>query len=98
MAETTIDFESSLKELEQVVGELDGEIKLERALKLFERGMELSGQLESFLKVAEQKVEILRRQADGSMSPEVFDSKNLEIKISETEITYITTDTDVANK
>ncbi len=51
----TIDFETSLKELEQVVSELDGEIKLERALSLFERGMALSTQLESFLKVAEQK-------------------------------------------
>ena len=74
----TIDFETSLKELEQVVSELDGEIKLERALSLFERGMELSTQLESFLKVAEQKVEILRRQADGSHAIEPFDEKNLE--------------------
>ncbi|HIA50876.1 MAG TPA: exodeoxyribonuclease VII small subunit [Candidatus Melainabacteria bacterium] len=74
----TIDFESSLKELEQVVGELDGEIKLERALSLFERGMELSTQLESFLKVAEQKVEILRKQADGSHVAEAFDDKNLD--------------------
>lgn len=74
----TIDFESSLKELEQVVGELDGEIKLERALSLFERGMELSTQLESFLKVAEQKVEILRKQADGSHAPEAFDDNNLD--------------------
>jgi exodeoxyribonuclease VII small subunit len=74
----TIDFETSLKELEQVVSELDGEIKLERALSLFERGMELSTQLESFLKVAEQKVEILRRQADGTYTTELFDDKNLE--------------------
>ncbi|MBX9948677.1 MAG: exodeoxyribonuclease VII small subunit [Candidatus Obscuribacterales bacterium] len=74
----TIDFESSLKELEQVVGELDGEIKLERALSLFERGMELSTQLESFLKIAEQKVEILRKQADGSHAAEIFDDKNLD--------------------
>jgi len=74
----TIDFESSLKELEQVVGELDGEIKLERALSLFERGMELSTQLESFLKIAEQKVEILRKQADGSHVAEDFDDKSLD--------------------
>lgn len=74
----TIDFETSLKELEQVVSELDGEIKLERALSLFERGMALSTQLESFLKVAEQKVEILRRQADGSHQAEPFDEQNLE--------------------
>lgn len=78
----TIDFETSLKELEQVVSELDGEIKLERALSLFERGMELSTQLESFLKVAEQKVEILRSRADGTHTTETFDEKNLETNSS----------------
>lgn len=81
----TIDFESSLKELEQVVSELDGEIKLERALSLFERGMELSTSLEAFLKVAEQKVEILRKVADGSHVAEPFDDKSLgEDKNSDT--------------
>jgi len=60
-----IDFESTLAELEKVVNELDGDIKLERALELFEQGVKLSSACEIFLKSAEQKVEILRRTARG---------------------------------
>lgn len=73
-----IDFENSLSELEEVVNELDGEIKLERALELFERGMKLSQQLETFLKAAEQKVEVLRKQADGSIVCESFIQAEVE--------------------
>ncbi|HEY9784260.1 MAG TPA: exodeoxyribonuclease VII small subunit [Candidatus Obscuribacterales bacterium] len=73
-----VDFESSLNELEKVVAELDGEIKLERALMLFERGMLLSQELETFLKVAEQKVEVLRRQADGSITKEPFEAADID--------------------
>ena len=35
--ELKIDFEASLAELETVVKELDGEVKLEKALQLFEQ-------------------------------------------------------------
>lgn len=63
-----IDFETTLSELERVVSELDGDIKLERALELFDRGMKLSTDCEIFLKSAEQKVEILRRTASGLMT------------------------------
>ena len=48
-----------------MVSELDGEVKLERALELFDRGMKLSMDCEVFLRSAEQKVEILRRTASG---------------------------------
>lgn len=66
----SLDFESTLAELEKVVAELEGEVKLERALELFECGMKLSGQCRSFLETAEQKVEVLRRNADGALSLE----------------------------
>lgn len=66
------DFESTLKELEKIVGQLDGEIKLEEALELFEKGIKLSSECESFLTTAEQKVELLKRQADGTTKLEVF--------------------------
>ena len=59
------DFEKTLAELEKLTAELDSDVKLERALELFERGMKLSSQCEIFLKSAEQKVEILRRTASG---------------------------------
>ncbi len=60
-----VDFETTLAELERVVNELDGDIRLERALELFDRGMRLSMECETFLRTAEQKVEILRRTATG---------------------------------
>jgi len=70
-----IDFETTLAELEKVVNELDGEIKLERALELFEQGVKLSSACEIFLKSAEQKVEILRRTARGLVT-EPFEPAN----------------------
>lgn len=73
-----IDFEASLSELEKVVRELDGEIKLDKALSLFEQGIKLSVQCEQFIKGAEQKIEILKKQADGSVSAEPFESEALE--------------------
>ncbi len=66
------DFESTLKDLEKIVGKLDGEIKLEEALELFEEGIKLSSDCEKFLTTAEQKVELLKRQADGTATLEVF--------------------------
>ena len=77
----SIDFESALGELESVVTELDGELKLDKALELFEKGMKLSKECEQFLKTAQQKVEILKRNSDGSITTEDFageDSANSE--------------------
>lgn len=73
------DFETSLAELESVVAELDGELKLERALELFDRGIKLSSACEKFLKGAEQKIEILRRSPDGEIFTEDFDSPTAEV-------------------
>lgn len=62
-----IDFEIAMKELETVVSELDGEVKLERALNLFEQGMKLSKQCEEFLQGAEQRIEMLKRGEGGAL-------------------------------
>jgi len=70
----TLDFEATLGELEKVVTELDGEIKLERALELFDKGMKLSLDCETFLKSAEQKVEILKRSASGDLTTDPFET------------------------
>ncbi len=64
------DFESTLSELEKVVAELDSDVKLEHALDLFERGMKLSSTCRSFLELAEQKIEVLKRCADGTLALE----------------------------
>lgn len=73
----SLDFEATLSELEKVVTELDGEVKLERALELFDRGMKLSVDCETFLKGAEQKIEVLKRTAAG-MTTEPFEARLLE--------------------
>jgi len=62
-----IDFEIAMRDLETVVSELDGEVKLEQALALFEQGMKLSKQCEDFLKGAEQKIEMLKRGDQGEL-------------------------------
>jgi exodeoxyribonuclease VII small subunit len=53
-------FEAALDELEQIVGKLErGELKLEEALKLFERGVALARQCRQSLETAELKVKQL---------------------------------------
>jgi len=61
-------FESSLKELEQIVQQLEGgDLPLERSLELFEQGVRLSRECQRRLDDAEHKVEILLKSADGSV-------------------------------
>lgn len=70
--ETT--FESSLKELERIVGELEaGDLPLERSLELFEQGVRLSRECQKRLDEAERKVEILLKGNDGSYTATRFD-------------------------
>lgn len=66
-SEEKIDFEASLLELETVVKQLDSEVKLDKALKLFETGIKLSVDCEQFIKSAKRKIEILKKKADGTM-------------------------------
>lgn len=65
-------FEQSLEELEKVVHELEsGELPLERALQLFERGVELSNACRKQLEEAETRVEILTKR-NGKTQAEPF--------------------------
>lgn len=66
------DFEASLLELEGVVKQLDSEVKLDRALQLFESGIKLSVECEHFIKGAKKKIEILKKKADGSLELSEF--------------------------
>ncbi len=66
-------FEQCLDRLEKIVDELErGDIPLERALTLFEEGMQLSSSCRKELDEAEGKVEILLKQ-NGKLQPEPFD-------------------------
>jgi len=65
-------FETCLDELEQVVKQLEaGDLPLERALELFERGMSLSDTCRKQLEEAETRVEMLIRM-EGKIQPEPF--------------------------
>ncbi|HLF29387.1 MAG TPA: exodeoxyribonuclease VII small subunit [Anaerolineae bacterium] len=57
-------FEEAFKELEETVVQLeDGELSLEAALALFERGRQLSGHCSRLLEQAELKVTQLTQDA-----------------------------------
>ncbi|MBF9042534.1 exodeoxyribonuclease VII small subunit [Rhodobacterales bacterium HKCCE4037] len=69
MAETPIEemsFEDAIRELEQVVTQLDrGEVALEDSIKLYERGAALKARCEAKLKEAEEKVAQITLDANG---------------------------------
>ena len=58
-------FEAGLEQLELIVKEMEsGELPLERALELFEKGMQLSESCRKQLEEAETRIEILTRKGD----------------------------------
>ena len=66
-------FEKSMQELESIVAKLEGgNIELDNALELFEKGISLSKDLRDTLDKAEQKVTKLTTEAQPK--EEVFDS------------------------
>ena len=65
-------FEAGLEELEKVVKELEGgDLPLERALELFEKGVQLSNTCRKQLEEAETRVEMLLKK-NGKIQPEPF--------------------------
>jgi exodeoxyribonuclease VII small subunit len=62
---TPLSFEAGLQELEQIVKEMEsGDLPLERALELFEKGMKISEDCRKQLEEAETRVEVLVRKGD----------------------------------
>jgi exodeoxyribonuclease VII small subunit len=62
------DFETNLKQLEEIVSKLEGgELTLDQAMELFEEGVKLSRFCNAKLEEAEQKVEVLIKSADGTL-------------------------------
>ena len=59
-------FEEAIRELEQVVTQLDrGDVALEDSIKLYERGAALKARCEAKLKEAEEKVAQITLDANG---------------------------------
>lgn len=72
-AKKAINLEKSLADLEAIVDELEsGDLPLEKAMKRFEDGIKLTRGCQSALKDAEQKVEILLKNASGDDELEAF--------------------------
>lgn len=60
-----LDFEASMKRLEEIVQHLErGDLPLEESLKLFEEGTKLSEDCASMLDAAEQRVVRLKKGPD----------------------------------
>jgi exodeoxyribonuclease VII small subunit len=58
------DFEKALAELESLVERLErGDLPLDEALKIFERGVALTRHCQTSLQAAQQKVEILLKKS-----------------------------------
>lgn len=65
-------FEAGLEELEKIVKDMEsGDLPLEKALELFERGMKLSDTCRKHLEEAETRVEILMKRA-GEVQAQPF--------------------------
>ena len=72
------DFESALKALEGIVTDLEGgELPLDRALELFEEGVRITRFCNNKLDEAERKVEVLLKNADGTVSEAPFSESSV---------------------
>lgn len=74
-AKKSVNLEKALTELEEIVEALEsGDLPLESAMKKFEAGIKLTRSCQAALKDAEQKVEILLKDAGGDEALEAFEA------------------------
>jgi len=74
-------FEASLSELEKIVNQLeDGDLPLEKSLKLFEDGVKLSRDCRERLSQAERRIQILLKDADGNLSLNDLEPESLRVE------------------
>jgi exodeoxyribonuclease VII small subunit len=72
-ANTELSFEAGLERLEIIVAELEqGNLPLEKALSLFEEGVQLSTGCRKKLEEAECRVEVLLKKGNEKMVAEPF--------------------------
>lgn len=70
MDTTPKDFETAIAELERIVQTLEeGELPLERALELYERGVQLSRYCHARLEDAERRIEVLDDRGNLRTAP-----------------------------
>lgn len=69
-------FEDALAELETIVGALEsGKAPLEDSIQAYERGIALKKHCEKKLSDAQEKIEKISIDSDGTLSTEPFDVK-----------------------
>ena len=68
---STMSFEDALAELEQIVRRLEaGQVKLDEAIRCYERGARLRRHCEGKLEEAQQRIDRIVVGADGAISTE----------------------------
>lgn len=71
MSEKTLDFEQSIKQLEEIASELETDnLTLDESVKKFEQGMKISKQCKEMLDKAEKKITILIGDKEQEFTPE----------------------------
>ena len=69
-------FESSMQNLEEIVGDLEnGELPLDNSIKRYEQGVKLLRECYAFLEKAEMKIRKLVKQQDGTFALEEFEGE-----------------------
>jgi exodeoxyribonuclease VII small subunit len=72
-------FEEGLRELEQILAEIEGgELGLEESLLKYERGNYLIQHCRTVLSAAEKQIELLSKAPDGSLQSEPFATPGAE--------------------
>ena len=70
-------FEQAMKQLEQIVQDLEsGDMPLEKAIKTFEDGIQLSKFCSEKLDETEKRITILMQSPDGELSESPFSGKD----------------------
>jgi exodeoxyribonuclease VII small subunit len=70
-------FEQAMKQLEQIVQDLEsGDMPLEKAIKTFEDGIQLSKFCSKKLDETEKRITILMQGSDGKLSEAPFSGQN----------------------
>ena len=71
--EKKLDFETNIKRLEEIASKLEsGDISLDESLKLFEEGIEILKECNTEIDNAEQRVNVLLSEKDGTVREETF--------------------------
>ena len=79
-------FEQAIKQLEQIVQDLEsGDIPLEKAIKKFEEGIQLSKYCTSKLDESEKRITILMKDAAGEVSEVPYATHHQDQNESETD-------------